>query len=88
MTYPIEADSLAMLIKKAQVVIESLEKCSNEWQYVSCQKIEDVEKLAYKNVNGKYKVMLHFFQIPNLQNNYHGMLSAYEHQANYSRRVV
>ena len=88
MTYLVEANTLNMLLRKAEVVMTDLKNISNEWQYVSCQKIEDVEKLAYKNVNGKYKVMLHFFQIPNLQNNYHGMLSAYEHQANYSRRVV
>lgn len=88
MTYLVEANTLNMLLRKAEVVMTDLKNISNEWQYVSSQTIEDIEKSAYKDINGKYRVMLYFFQIPNLQNNYHGMLSTYEQQANYSRRAV
>lgn len=88
MTYLVEANTLSMLLRKAEVVMTDLKNISNEWQYVSGQTIEDIEKSAYKDINGKYRAMLYFFQIPNLQNNYHGMLSTYEQQANYSRRAV
>ena len=88
MTYLVEANTLNMLLRKAEVVMTDLKNISNEWKYVSRQTIEDIEKSAYKAINGKYRVMLYFFQIPNLQNNYHGMLSTYEQQANYSRRAV
>lgn len=88
MTYLVEANSLNMLLKKAEVVISSLKNVSDEWQYVSSQTIDEIEKSAYKDAAGKYKAMLYFFQIPNLQNNYHGLLSTYEEQANFSRRAV